>query len=183
MIGRIAAFTTTIVAGSLLFATPSPVTAGAPVAVGDSVVTHAAHRDVGDAGAGDVVGHARRTRFYVGMWTSHVRYPGHGLDTNSLIGVAYRGYFGGTFINSYGDRAVAAGIQRNITSPRQSTIATALGYRAGLVTGYDERFLPIAARTPVIPFMQVVGSIDYSRLGVELAYAGLTTSVLVSFRL
>ncbi|MBR9988449.1 MAG: hypothetical protein KFH98_01780 [Gemmatimonadetes bacterium] len=124
---------------------------------------------------------ALRTRFYVGMWTSHVRDPARGLDGNAMVGGSYRGFFGATFVNSYGDRALAAGIQRGITQANRS-VTTSLGYRVGLVTGYDERFLPIAAHTPLIPFAQIVGGLDHRRFGAELAYAGLTASVLLSVK-
>lgn len=125
---------------------------------------------------------ARQTRIYLGMWTSHLLDPGRGLDANSLVGVAVRGYYGATFVNSYGDRAVALGLQRTLVASRGGA-RPALGYRAGLVTGYDERFLGVAAKIPAIPFGQLVGSIDLKSAGIELAYAGLVASVIVSWRL
>jgi hypothetical protein len=131
----------------------------------------------------DPVQPALRTRIYVGMWTSHVRDPARGVDANSLLGVAWRGWFGGTFINSYGDRAVSAGLQRNFTRTADKSLTASVGYRAGVVTGYDERFLPLAERTPVMPFAQLIGAIDHRKIGAELAYAGLTASVIVSWKL
>lgn len=125
---------------------------------------------------------ARQTRIYLGMWTSHLRNLKGGLERNSLIGVAYRGFFGATFINSYGDRGITAGIQRSLTAPRRRSLRTALGYRVGLVTGYDERLLGIASKVPAVPFVQLVGSIDHSSLGLELAYAGLVASIAVNWR-
>jgi hypothetical protein len=133
--------------------------------------------------AADSVQPALKTRIYVGMWTSHVRDPGRGLETNSLLGVAWRGWFGGTFINSYGDRAVSAGMQRGITRTAERPLTASLGYRAGIVTGYDERFLALAERTPVVPFAQLIGGIDHQRVGAEVAFAGLTASVIVSWKL
>lgn len=126
---------------------------------------------------------ASRTRIYFGMWTSHVRDPSAGLDGNSLIGLAYHGFYGATFINSYGDRSVAAGIQRSFTSPKEGTLTTALGYRVGLVSGYDERLVGIARKVPVLPFVQLVGTMDHGKLGIELAYSGLAVSILVNWRL
>lgn len=126
---------------------------------------------------------AMRTRVYLGMWSTHLGHLDDGVDKNSLIGVAYHGYFGVTFINSWGDRAVAGGIQRSLTAPQRGTWQPALGYRLGLVTGYDERFLAIAEKTPVLPFAQVVGSVDYHNVGFELAYAGIVASVIANWRL
>lgn len=126
---------------------------------------------------------AFHTRIYFGMWTSHVRDPGGGLDANSLIGLAFHGFYGATFTNSYGERSVAAGIQRSFTSPKDGSLTTALGYRVGLVTGYDQRFLGVAGKTPALPFAQLVGSLDHRKLGVELAYSGLAVSVLLNWRM
>lgn len=122
------------------------------------------------------------SRLYVGMWTTHLRELDRGVDSNHLVGVLFRGFYGATFINSFGDRAVTAGIQRVLT-PRPWTDGLALGYRAGLITGYDERFLSIAGWAPVIPFAQLIGSLDRGRVGVELAYAGVVASLATSIRL
>ena len=125
---------------------------------------------------------AKQARIYLGMWTSHLLDPARGLDANSLVGVAVRGYYGATFVNSYGDRAFALGLQRTLVASPKG-MRPALGYRAGLVTGYDERFLGVAAKVPAIPFGQLVGSVDIRSAGIELAYAGLVASVIVSWRL
>jgi hypothetical protein len=124
-----------------------------------------------------------RTRLYFGMWSTHLRDLNGGLDGTALIGVALRGFYGATFINSFGDRAVAAGIQRGVTSPGRGALTTALGYRVGLITGYDERFFGIGDKAPALPFAQLVGSLDYRNLGVELAYAGIVASVVLNWRI
>lgn len=126
---------------------------------------------------------AMQTRVYLAMWTTHLRDLTGGLLPNSLIGFAYRGYYAGTFINSYGDRAVVAGMQRSFSTPRSGSLTTAIGYRAGVLTGYDERFLGIGDKIPALPFFQLVGTVDYRRVGVELAYSGIVASVIVNLRL
>jgi len=126
---------------------------------------------------------AMRTRIYVGMWSTHLRDINEGLDGNSLIGFAYRGFFGATFINSFGDRAVCLGLQRDFTPAADGVLTTGIGYRLGLITGYDERFFGIGDNVPVIPFIQLVGVVDYRNLGVELAYAGIVASLTLSVRL
>jgi hypothetical protein len=125
----------------------------------------------------------RPTRVYVGMWSTHLRDIDRGLSANSLIGVSWRGYFGGTFINSFGDRALSAGLQRSISGPGPGALAVGLGYRAGVITGYDERFFGIGHMFPVIPFAQLLGHIDLSRFGIELSYAGVVASVAMNLRL
>lgn len=127
---------------------------------------------------------AMETRLYVGMWTSHLRNLRRGMEANSLLGIAYRGFYGATFINSFGDRAIAAGVQRTLApaNPDSSPMA-ALGFRAGFLTGYDERFIAIAGKTPVLPFVQLVGILQQQRLGVEVAYSGVVASLMLSCRL
>jgi hypothetical protein len=126
---------------------------------------------------------ALRTRIYFGMWSTHILDINRGLGANSLIAVAWRGWFGGTFINSFGDRAVAIGLQRSFTPARTGAITTALGYRAGIVSGYDRRFFGIGQMSPLLPFAQLTGSLDCRNLGLELAYTGIVASVMLNVRL
>lgn len=119
-------------------------------------------------------------RLYVGMWTSHLRNVKAGVDNNWLLGVQWRGMFGGTFVNSFGKRSFTAGIQRTFHGTDEDRNAATLGYRLGLVTGYDERFLPVAARSPVLPLAQVVGDVGVGPTRMELAWAGLIASLAPS---
>lgn len=125
---------------------------------------------------------AAASRLYVGMWTTHLRDVRRGLDSNALIGLALKGYYGATFINSFGDRSFALGIER-IWIRGEGSFSVSLGYRAGLVAGYDERLMPFAGKTPVLPMAQVVGNLDHRKLGIDLAYAGVVASLSLSYRL
>ncbi len=126
---------------------------------------------------------AHRTRVYLGMWSTHLRDLNRGLVSNSLLGVSYRGWFGATFINSFGDRAVTVGMQRNFSFSSDRPVATGLGYRAGFITGYDERFFGIGDKLPALPFVQLLGVVDWRNVGVELGYAGIVASVTLNWRL
>lgn len=119
---------------------------------------------------------------YLGMWTSHFRYLREGLANNWLVGVGWRGYYAGTFINSYGKRAFAAGIERIVTrgGPGESVIPM-LGYRLGLVSGYDSRFMSIAGKTPVLPMAQLTGALEMGPTGIGVAWSGLVASLVPSF--
>jgi hypothetical protein len=125
---------------------------------------------------------ALRTRIYLGMWSTHLRDLDRGLNDNALIGLAWRGYYAATFINSFGDRSVAAGIQRSFTRPQSRFATGAIGYRAGVLTGYDERFFGIGHISPVLPFAQLLGSLDVRNVGFELAYGGIVASLITSVR-
>lgn len=121
-------------------------------------------------------------RIYLGMWTSHLKDLGRGLDNNWLVGFGWRGYYAGTFVNSYGRRAFAGGIQRTVARGEDGAVVPSLGYRLGFVTGYDERFMGIASRTPVLPLAQLVGDVEMGPTGIELAWAGLIASLGPNFR-
>jgi hypothetical protein len=122
------------------------------------------------------------TRIYAGMWSSHVLSPGSRVDANGLIAVSFRGYFGGTFVNSYGERAISAGIQRSFTRPNTKALTTSLGYRIGLITGYDDRLFGIGGKVPAVPFVQLLGNLDYRNVGLEIGYAGVVTSIAANWR-
>ena len=118
------------------------------------------------------------TAIYPGMVTFHLE-PGSRDDNwnNQLIAATYKGYFAGTFINSFYDRGYAAGIQRMWDTEQLSdNFKNSVGYRVGLVTGYDERLAPIAAKTPVLPFPQVIDDITWKHVGVELSWCVDTVS-------
>jgi hypothetical protein len=121
-------------------------------------------------------------RLYIGMWTMHFRDLESGLENNWLLGVSWNGIYGATLVNSFGDRAYSAGMQGTLARWAPGGTSVALGYRVGLITGYDERFLPLARRTPVIPLVQPRITIDAARLGVELSYSGVVASAGFSLR-
>lgn len=111
-------------------------------------------------------------RLHVGMWTTHLNRVSRGVDANWLLALGWRGLYGGTFINSFGNRAFAAGIERPLVRSDSGSVVTGLGYRLGVVTGYDERLMGLAGKTPVLPALQVTGDVGVGATGVELAWAG-----------
>jgi hypothetical protein len=122
------------------------------------------------------------SRLYFGMWTTHLKHDVVALDNNWAIGVTYRGFFGATFLNSFGRRAFTGGIQRTIFSTASRPLGASLGYRLGFVTGYDGRFMRLARKTPVLPIAQPFGSIDVGRVGFEVSYTFVVMSVAASYR-
>jgi hypothetical protein len=122
------------------------------------------------------------TRLYVGMWTLHLKRDTVALNNNWLIGFAHRGFFGATFMNSFGRRGYAAGIQRTVASSTRGPLKSLLGIRVGAVSGYDGRFMRIARHTPVLPLISVYSNVDIGRVGVEVAYTIVVVSVALSYR-
>jgi hypothetical protein len=123
------------------------------------------------------------TRLYVGMWTLHLKDDAIGLTNNWVVGLAYRGFFGATFMNSFGRRAWTAGYQRTAVSSNHGPLTASLGYRLGAVSGYDGRFMNIARHTPVLPLASAFGNVDVGRVGIEVSYTFVIVSVAVSYRL
>lgn len=140
----------------------------------------------GSAAAQDADASARTrssaVRLYVGMWSTHLRDFSRGLRNNWLVGLGWRGLYGGTFVNSFGNRSFTAGIQQTVARGEDATVIPSLGYRLGVVSGYDERFMSIASWTPVLPMAQVLGGLESGRTGLELGWAGLVATLGPHFR-
>jgi hypothetical protein len=126
--------------------------------------------------------HREPTRLYFGMWTTHLNRDVVALDNNWVIGVSYRGVFAATFLNSFGRRAYTAGIQRTLFATEPRPFGASLGYRIGLVSGYDGRFMRVARDTPVLPLVQPFVSVDVHHIGVEVSYTFVVVSVAASYR-
>lgn len=116
---------------------------------------------------------------YLGMFTFHLD-PNSRDDNwnNQLIAGTYDGFFAGTFINSFYDRGYALGIQRMWGKQQLSEyVSNSPGYRLGLVTGYDERMMDLAAHTPVLPFPQIIDDIVIGdHVGIELSWSVVVVS-------
>jgi hypothetical protein len=122
------------------------------------------------------------TRLYFGMWTTHLKDDAVALDNNWVVGVTYRGFFGGTFLNSFGRRAYTGGVQRTLLASERQPVGVSLGYRVGVVSGYDGRFMRMARDTPVLPFVQPFVTIDMQRIGIEVSYTFVVVSMAASYR-
>jgi hypothetical protein len=122
------------------------------------------------------------TRIYVGMWTLHMKEPEDPVDNNWLVGVVYRGFFGGTFLNSFGKRAYTAGIQRSLVSLGEDRTRAWFGLRVGAVSGYDGRFMGVASKTPVLPIASAYIIVERDRLGIEMSYTFVVLSAAMTYR-
>ena len=121
-----------------------------------------------------VWGNAAPDSLYLGMWTRH-RHPG--VDDNQLIAMTYKGYFGGTFINSYDERTYGVGVQRDLLAKHVADrVKLHLGYRFGVIYGYDEKLLPAAGKIPIVPFVQPLAELSWKRAGIQASYCWLVVS-------
>lgn len=116
---------------------------------------------------------------YLGMASFHLE-PGSRDDNwnNQLIAGTYDGFFAGTLVNSFYDRAYAFGIQRMWGTQQISEhITNSPGYRLGLISGYDDRMMELADHTPLLPFPQVIDDIVIGKhVGIELSWSVVVVS-------
>jgi hypothetical protein len=125
---------------------------------------------------------ARETRLYLGMWTTHLKDESVRLDPNWLFAISHGPFFGGTFINSFNRRAYTLGVQKPVFGHGGERARLTLGVRGGAVTGYDERFMKIAGKTPVMPLVSVYSIAEVGRAGVEVSWTMVVVSVAACFR-
>ncbi|WP_062263949.1 hypothetical protein [Endozoicomonas arenosclerae] len=125
-------------------------------------------------------GRPSRDHIYLGMWTLHLD-PGDDQENNNeLIGFTYKGYYGGTFINTHSDRVWSAGWQRTLFQQKYGEFDVEAGYRAGIMYGY-KKYLTLYD-TRFFPLIQAVLDIDYKGFGLELSWAGVVLTAGFYYR-
>jgi hypothetical protein len=118
----------------------------------------------------------------LGMFSLHTK-PSSFKSRNwnqKLIGFQVEDYFVCTFKNSFYNRSYACGIAKDFSGHRINSLwETSLGYRLGLIYGYDEGQAPFSSFSPVIPLLGIYNRYVYhEHLGIEFM---LTTTASVSF--
>jgi hypothetical protein len=115
---------------------------------------------------------------YALMGTLHLHHMHTGLASSRYFGATVRGIYAGTFVTSYGDRALTAGAERNwIAGNLSETWRMSWGYRVGLLYGYDAELMRLAGKTPVLPAAEMLLDVSYRKLGVQFGYAGIVATV------
>jgi len=130
-------------------------------------------------------GEEPESHLYLGMLTWHFNSKSRHEDRwqNQLIAGNYKSFFAGTFLNSFSDRTYVAGIQRNVFKRGDNIKGYEIGYRAGGIYGYEERFGHIAKTLPVLPLIQPYIAFQYRRVGVEFSYIGVVLTAEFFIRL
>ena len=116
---------------------------------------------------------------YIGMFTLHFNPKSLRDDRwiNNLIGVPYHSLFLGTFLNSFSERAFVSGVQRNVYMHRFSnTTVFDVGYRLGVISGYDKRMSSFADYSPLVPLVEAYIDFSYNNLGIEVSYIGVVVT-------
>lgn len=125
---------------------------------------------------------SRETRLYLGMWTTHLKDDTVRLDPNWLFAISHGPVFGGTFINSFNRRAYTLGLQKTLLRRGGERARLTLGVRGGIITGYDERFMKLAGKTPVMPLVSAYSIAEVGRVGIEVSWTMVVVSVATCLR-
>lgn len=94
--------------------------------------------------------------------------------------MTYNGFYGGTFENSADDRAWGVGIQRDVYRTNIDFVSLAIGYRLGILYGYENMQL---FDTGLLPLFQMYGDLYYKNVGLQFSWAGsvFTAGFLIRF--
>ncbi len=117
-----------------------------------------------------------------GMWTTHLNREDDGWQNDRALGVVYHGWYAATFRTTHGPRAISVGLERTWVSTDEGPAMAMVGFRTGLVYGYDERLGWAAELSPVLPFAQPV---LYTRIGpftADVTYTWVVISVTAGLR-
>lgn len=118
-------------------------------------------------------------RVYLGMWTFHpFGDEPFRLETNNGFGLQYRSLFAFTCVNSFDRRTYVAGAERVWLEARQGSLAVMLGFRFGLIRGYDTELLQIAGETPVLPFWGTLILLRFGPVGGEVSWVYRAVSLV-----
>lgn len=126
-----------------------------------------------------------RAHVVLGVWALHPFEPQFPeFEWTWGYGVKTRQWLLASFMNSYGRRGVIAAVERYWWVGDYGALDIGLGYRLGVVTGYDEELFELAERTPVLPFTGLLAWADVGpfSLNAFYAYRGITLEAGLSFR-
>jgi hypothetical protein len=113
------------------------------------------------------------------MWTFHpFSDDPFRLETNNGLGLQYRSLFAFTCVNSFDRRTYVAGTERVWFEARRGGFAAMLGFRIGLIRGYDTELLQVAGNTPVLPFAGTVALFRLGPIGGEVSWVYRAVSLV-----
>ncbi len=131
-------------------------------------------------------GRSARDALLLGMWSLHMDGSGELLgkgknnEENHILGLQLAGWTAGTFINSHHRRSFFGGLAREVYSrDLAQDLRFDLGYKAGLMSGYDPELPNIGG---VTAFIAAFAGFSWKRLGFDLGITPLGVWTF-SFRL
>ena len=118
-------------------------------------------------------------RVVLGMWSLHLRRLHWGLEYNGTFGLSHRNVFAATFITTHDERGFSVGLDRAWGRARWGPLEAMVGFRAGLVYGYDERLEHIGHLSPILPYVQPLGLVSAGPVWAELSWVWRISSIMV----
>ena len=122
-------------------------------------------------------------RIVAGMLTTHLYELDEAPANNQAVGLIYRGVVGATFITTHGPRGFVLGFERAWLEGRLGPTRTMLGFRAGLVYGYDERLFGLAKHTPILPYGQPMFLVRAGPVSLDFTYTWVVVSLTAGISL
>lgn len=119
-----------------------------------------------------IKGERARDSLHLGMWSLHldgsgdISGTGRNREHNHLIGIQYKGFNAGTFVNSHNDRTYTAGLSRDVYVHQISeNLRFDAGYRVGLLYGYKDNLPSIKG---VSAYAMPVFGLSWKRIGIDI---------------
>jgi hypothetical protein len=160
------------------------VLAGVGAAVGADAAADVREEAVLSGEGGGIWGReSTRRRLIPGLWGVHFfnRSPLRPFWTRGA-GIQASGWFGGAFMNSYDELSLIGGLEREWLARRWSSlgVGVGVGYRVGVITGYDRQLFALADKTPILPFVGLDMFLQAGPVGVDVFYVYRALSVEAS---
>lgn len=125
---------------------------------------------------------SQQNRLLPAQWTIHLNHLDDGHSNDSLYGVIWRGGYVATFDTTHGGRAYSVGVERDFVSGSLGPLGGMLGFRAGLVYGYDGRLGWMAEALPILPFAQPVVYARFGPVAADVTYTWVVMSLTAGIR-
>lgn len=125
---------------------------------------------------------SERDRLIGAMWTLHIHHLDRGWSNDGTVALVYRGLYAGTFQTTHGPRAYTIGFERSWLSQQWNWAGAMLGFRTGLVYGYDGRLGWLAEKYPVLPFAQPVLYAELGPVAADFTYTWVVVSLSAAVR-
>jgi hypothetical protein len=127
---------------------------------------------------------SERRRVIPAFWRTHPfdqKFPQ--LAFTRGVGLQASGWLGGIFLNSYDRLSFIGGVERAWAQANVGGVVVGAGYRAGLITGYDEQLASWADETPVLPFVGLLAWAQVGRVSFDAfyVYRAITLETSVTF--
>ena len=118
-----------------------------------------------------------RDRLLWAMWTLHIHHLDEGWSNDGAVALVYRGMYAATFETTHGPRAYSVGFERDWLSGRWGPLGAMVGFRTGLVYGYDGRLGWMAEKFPILPVAQPLLVAEIGPLTTDLTYTWVVLSL------